>query len=167
MELTDIFPLGTSNYYVCPAIIDDEQYLFIDTASFSDPNTHDLTNFHNTVSYLIALGPFVQVVGVLFTIGIPGTRLRQQDVKFLCWVQCFCGPDFLPKFDTRHQLLGLLQGGVFRAGVYKNRNTIRRRNFPPGHASRGALSRSLPLPSWSQWRKPHSEIFPGSFTQEE
>ncbi|KAH8197457.1 hypothetical protein TruAng_008388 [Truncatella angustata] len=85
---------GTKEYYICPAIIDDEQYLFIDTAGFGDPKCDDLDTFRNIFSCLIALGSFVQVVGVLFVLGKPGTRLDQQDVRTLRWVQCFCGPEF-------------------------------------------------------------------------
>ncbi|CAH0042561.1 unnamed protein product [Clonostachys rhizophaga] len=86
---------GTKEYSVCPAIIDDEQYLFIDTAGFGDPKRNDLDIFRDTITCLMSFGPFVQVVGVLFVIGRPGTRLEQQDVKTLRWVQCFCGPAFL------------------------------------------------------------------------
>ncbi|KAF4446959.1 hypothetical protein F53441_9430 [Fusarium austroafricanum] len=75
-------------------IIDDEQYLFIDTAGFGDPGQDDIETFRDSVSSLISFGPFVQVVGVLFVIGNPGTRLDQQDAKTLRWLQCFCGPDF-------------------------------------------------------------------------
>ncbi|KAI8676078.1 hypothetical protein NCS56_00494700 [Fusarium sp. Ph1] len=85
---------GTKEYHVCPAIIDDEQYLFIDTAGFGDPDRDDIDIFRNTVSCLVAFGSFVQVVGVLFVIGNPGTRLDQQDSRTLRWLQCFCGPAF-------------------------------------------------------------------------
>lgn len=86
---------GTKHYQVCPAIIDDEQYLFVDTAGFGDPGSEDIDTFRNISSCLMAFGPFVQVVGVLFIIGRPGTRLDQQDSKLLHWIQCFCGPEFL------------------------------------------------------------------------
>ncbi|KAH7234659.1 uncharacterized protein BKA55DRAFT_579253 [Fusarium redolens] len=85
---------GTKNYRMIPGIIDDEQYLFVDTAGFGDPNRDDMETFKDSVSCLIALGSFVEVVGVLFVIGNPGTRLDQQDAKTLRWLQCFCGPDF-------------------------------------------------------------------------
>ncbi|KAI1773449.1 hypothetical protein F4818DRAFT_110110 [Hypoxylon cercidicola] len=85
---------GTKEYQVCPALVDDEQYLFIDTAGFGDPKHDDISTFRNIVSCLTALGSFVEVVGVLFVIGNPGTRLNQQDVKTIRWLQCFCGPAF-------------------------------------------------------------------------
>ncbi|KAG5754836.1 hypothetical protein H9Q70_002547 [Fusarium xylarioides] len=85
---------GTKSYRIIPGIIDDEQYLFIDTAGFGDPNRDDIETFKDSVSSLIAFGSFVEVVGVLFVIGRPGTRLDQQDAKTLRWLQCFCGPDF-------------------------------------------------------------------------
>ncbi|EWY81643.1 hypothetical protein FOYG_15868 [Fusarium oxysporum NRRL 32931] len=85
---------GTKSYRIIPGIIDDEQYLFIDTAGFGDPNRDDIETFKDSVSCLIAFGSFVEVVGVLFVIGNPGTRLDQQDAKTLRWLQCFCGPDF-------------------------------------------------------------------------
>ncbi|KAM0431870.1 hypothetical protein ACHAPT_005123 [Fusarium lateritium] len=94
LEPGETLKSGTKEYHVCPAIIDDEQYLFIDTAGFGDPNCDDIDTFRNTVSCLLAFGSFVQVVGVLFVIGNPGTRLDQQSVKTLHWLQCFCGPDF-------------------------------------------------------------------------
>lgn len=87
--------IGTKEYHICPTIIDDEQYLFIDTAGFGDPNRDDVDIFRNTVSCLTTFGSFVQVVGVLFVVGNPGTRLDQQDTRILRWLQCFCGPDFL------------------------------------------------------------------------
>jgi hypothetical protein len=101
-ELTDLDVLqpgktlkrGTKNYRVCPCLIDDEQYLFVDTAGFGDPDREDIQTFKDSVSSLIAFGSFIEVVGVLYVIGNPGTRLDQQDVKTLHWLQCFCGPDF-------------------------------------------------------------------------
>jgi hypothetical protein len=86
---------GTKAYRVCPSIIDDEQYLFIDTAVFGDPDRDDTEEFRDSVSSLIAFSSFVQVVGVLFVTGNPGTRLDQQDARTLRWLQCFCGPDFI------------------------------------------------------------------------
>jgi hypothetical protein len=53
-----------------------------------------LETFRNNVACLMALGSFIQTVGVLFVVGNPGTRLQQQDVKILRWLQCFCGPAF-------------------------------------------------------------------------
>ncbi|KAM0547234.1 hypothetical protein ACHAPJ_010496 [Fusarium lateritium] len=94
LEAGKTLKAGTKEYHVCPAIIDDEQYLFIDTAGFGDPYCDDVEIFRNTVSCLMAFGPFVQVVGVLFVIGNPGTRLDRQDAKTLRGLQCFCGPGF-------------------------------------------------------------------------
>ncbi|KAF4499526.1 hypothetical protein FAGAP_4316 [Fusarium agapanthi] len=85
---------GTKSYRIIPGIIDDEQYLFIDTAGFADRDRDDIETFKDSVSSLIAFGSFVEVVGVLFVIGDPGTRLDQHDAKTLRWLQCFCGPDF-------------------------------------------------------------------------
>ncbi|RSM04421.1 hypothetical protein CEP52_006851 [Fusarium oligoseptatum] len=94
LEPGETLKSGTKEYHVCPAIIDDEQYLFIDTAGFGDPYRDDVDIFRNTVSCLVAFGSFIQVVGVLFVIGNPGTRLDQQDTRTLRWLQCFCGPAF-------------------------------------------------------------------------
>ncbi|KAJ3549700.1 hypothetical protein NM208_g364 [Fusarium decemcellulare] len=94
METGETLKSGTREYHVCPAIVDDEQYLFIDTAGFGDRDHDDVETFRNTVSCLISFGSFVQVVGVLYVIGNPGTRLEQQDAKTLRWLQCFCGPAF-------------------------------------------------------------------------
>ncbi|KAI1043775.1 hypothetical protein LB505_012461 [Fusarium chuoi] len=85
---------GTKSYRIIPCIIDDEQYLFIDTAGFGDPDRDDIETFRDSVTGLVAFGSFIEVVGVLFVIGTTGTRLDQQDAKTLRWLQCFCGPDF-------------------------------------------------------------------------
>ncbi|KAF5586330.1 hypothetical protein FPCIR_7939 [Fusarium pseudocircinatum] len=85
---------GTKSYRIIPGIIDDEQYLFIDTVGFGDPSRDDIEIFKDSVSSLIAFGSFIEVVGVLFVVGNPGTRLDQQDAKTIRWLQCFCGPDF-------------------------------------------------------------------------
>ncbi|RSL81747.1 hypothetical protein CEP51_005617 [Fusarium floridanum] len=66
LEPGETLKSGTKEYHVCPAIIDDEQYLFIDTAGFGDPYRDDVDIFRNTVSCLVAFGSFIQVVGVLF-----------------------------------------------------------------------------------------------------
>ncbi|RGP67947.1 hypothetical protein FSPOR_5608 [Fusarium sporotrichioides] len=52
-ELTDLKTLqpgrtlkrGTKNYRVCPYMINDQQYLFIDTAGFGDPDQEDIETF--------------------------------------------------------------------------------------------------------------------------
>ena len=44
---------------------------------------------------MAAFGSFVQIVGILFDLGDPGTRLDQEDKKLMHWIQCFCGPEFM------------------------------------------------------------------------
>ncbi|CAG7560617.1 unnamed protein product [Fusarium equiseti] len=82
-----ILKSGTKRYSVHCGLVDDEQYLFIDTAGFGDPDRNDIDTFEESVSWLIALGSFIGVVGVLYVINSPGTRLDQQDAKTLRWLK--------------------------------------------------------------------------------
>ncbi|KAK5993929.1 hypothetical protein PT974_07367 [Cladobotryum mycophilum] len=85
---------GTLQYQVCPAVIDREQYLFVDTAGFGAGDMDNVANFNNIASCLMALGSFVTVAGVLFVYGEPGSRVLQDDSRTIHWIQCFCGPKF-------------------------------------------------------------------------
>jgi hypothetical protein len=84
--------LGTLKYEVCPAVIDNEQYLFVDTPGFGAGITDD-DNLREIWACLAALGPFTTFAGVLFVYGPPGTRIKDEDRKTLRWVQSFCGPE--------------------------------------------------------------------------
>ncbi|KAF5987871.1 hypothetical protein FCOIX_762 [Fusarium coicis] len=105
---------GTKSYRIIPGIIDDEQYLFIDTAGYGDPNRDDIENFKDSVSSLIAFGSFIEVVGVLFVVGNPGTRLDQQDAKTIRWLQCFCGPDFFRNITVITSFWDTYNAGSFK-----------------------------------------------------
>ncbi|KAF7556970.1 hypothetical protein G7Z17_g1039 [Cylindrodendrum hubeiense] len=85
---------GTKNYQICPAIIDGEQYLFVDTAGFGAADINDMDNFHDIVTCLDALTPFITVAGVLFVYGGNQGRMMGADLTTIQWVKCFCGPDF-------------------------------------------------------------------------
>jgi hypothetical protein len=54
----------------------------------------NMANFDDIISCLEVLGPFVTIAGLLFVYGPPTTRLRNEDLKTIQWVQCFCGPEF-------------------------------------------------------------------------
>lgn len=86
--------VGTEEYQVCPAIIDGEQYLFIDTAGFGASDIGDVENFHDIVSCLDALAPFVTIAGLLFVYGGTQDRMYSHDLATTQWVKCFCGPKF-------------------------------------------------------------------------
>ncbi|PLB46650.1 hypothetical protein P170DRAFT_466089 [Aspergillus steynii IBT 23096] len=85
---------GTLQYYVCPALIDNEQYLFVDTAGFGASDVKDIPNMRDIVSCLSTLGPFVRVAGFIYVYGKMNPRLTEEDAKIMQWVQCFCGPQF-------------------------------------------------------------------------
>ncbi|KAF1837264.1 hypothetical protein BDW02DRAFT_628177 [Decorospora gaudefroyi] len=82
---------GTMSYQVCPAVIRNEQYLFIDTPGFG-ACIEDDDNHREIWSCLAALGPIVTFAGVLFVWGPPDTRMTFEDQKTIRWVQTFCGP---------------------------------------------------------------------------
>lgn len=85
---------GTLQYYVCPAVIDEEQYLFIDTAGFGAADLSDEGTFQDIMNCLLTLRPFVTIAGVLFVYGPINDRLSGQDQRTLRWIECFCGPQF-------------------------------------------------------------------------
>ncbi|OAP63650.1 hypothetical protein AYL99_02877 [Fonsecaea erecta] len=94
-ELTGLdVSIGTRNYQICPAIIKGEQYLFIDTGGFGASDLDDTENFEDILQCLNALGPFVTVAVLLLVVGSPPSRFREDDIKIIRWVQCFCGPSF-------------------------------------------------------------------------
>ncbi|KAK1837909.1 hypothetical protein CCHR01_19467 [Colletotrichum chrysophilum] len=84
---------GTRQYHICPAVIDNQQYLFVDTAGFGAGDLDDEDNFQNIMTCLSTLRPFVTVAGVLFVYG-EMQRLIQSDLRTLRWIECFCGPQF-------------------------------------------------------------------------
>ncbi|KAI0465524.1 P-loop containing nucleoside triphosphate hydrolase protein [Xylaria cf. heliscus] len=85
---------GTKNYQVCPAMIEGEQYLFIDTPGFGAADIDDMDCFCDIVACLDVLGPFVTVAGLIFVTGGNQERLTAQELKTLQWMKCFCGPEF-------------------------------------------------------------------------
>lgn len=89
---------GTLFHRVCPAMIDDDQYLFIDTAGFGAHDVSNDENFVDIIGCLNGLGPFVDIVGLLFVYGGSNSdRLGNDDLRTIQWVQCFCGPNFYSK----------------------------------------------------------------------
>ncbi|KAH0432518.1 hypothetical protein CcaCcLH18_06425 [Colletotrichum camelliae] len=84
---------GTRQYHVCPAVIDNQQYLFIDTAGFGAADLDNERNFQDIMGCLSVLGPFVTVAGVLFVYGRM-ERLLENDLRTMRWIECFCGPNF-------------------------------------------------------------------------
>ncbi|KAI0420847.1 P-loop containing nucleoside triphosphate hydrolase protein [Xylaria grammica] len=85
---------GTTNHQVCPAIVDDEQYIFIDTPGFGAADIPDMDCFCDIIACLDALGPFVTVAGLIYVTGGNQERLTQQELKTIQWIKCFCGPQF-------------------------------------------------------------------------
>ncbi|KAI0904564.1 P-loop containing nucleoside triphosphate hydrolase protein [Ustulina deusta] len=85
---------GTKNHQVCPAIIDGEQYLFIDTPGFGAADMDDMDCFCDIVACLDALSPFVIIAGLIFVTGGNQERLTAAEVKTIQWIKCFCGPKF-------------------------------------------------------------------------
>ncbi|KAG7294460.1 hypothetical protein NEMBOFW57_004533 [Staphylotrichum longicolle] len=85
---------GTKAYEVCPAVIDGEQYLFVDTAGFGAADLKDMDSFYDTMSCLDALGPFTTFAGILFVYGGTQPRMTGSDLTAIRWAKCFCGPEF-------------------------------------------------------------------------
>ncbi|KAJ8118321.1 hypothetical protein ONZ43_g4011 [Nemania bipapillata] len=85
---------GTRNYHVCPALIDGEQYLFIDTPGFGAADMDDMDSFAEIIACLQVLGPFITVAGLIFVTGGNQERLTAQELKTIQWLKCFCGPEF-------------------------------------------------------------------------
>lgn len=68
--------------------------MFIDTAGFGASDIGDVENFHDIVSCLDALAPFVTIAGLLFVYGGTQDRMYSHDLATTQWVKCFCGPKF-------------------------------------------------------------------------
>lgn len=73
--------------------MNNEHFLFIDTAGFGAADIAIQDNFSDIEACLTALGPFTTLVGVIFVYGCPD-RLFEHDLKVIQWLQCFCGPEF-------------------------------------------------------------------------
>ncbi|KAI0201805.1 P-loop containing nucleoside triphosphate hydrolase protein [Astrocystis sublimbata] len=82
---------GTKTYEACPAIIDGEQFLFIDTPGFGAADLDDMDCFKEII---VCLGPFVTVAGLIFVTGGNQQRFTAQERKTIQWIKCFCGPEF-------------------------------------------------------------------------
>lgn len=76
---------------MCPAIVGNEQYLFVDTPGFGT-DIEDADNHREIWSCLASLGPLVTFAGVLFVWGGPETRMTFENKQTIRWVQSFCGP---------------------------------------------------------------------------
>ncbi|KAK0613548.1 P-loop containing nucleoside triphosphate hydrolase protein [Immersiella caudata] len=85
---------GTMKYQICPGIIEDEQYLFIDTAGFGAYDITDMDNFYNIMACLDALGPFVTIAGALLVCDAVVERLTDAELRTIQWLKCLCGPGF-------------------------------------------------------------------------
>ncbi|KAJ4865449.1 50S ribosome-binding GTPase domain-containing protein [Trichoderma breve] len=85
---------GTRTYQVCPALIDDGQYLFIDTAGFGAADIDDIENFKDIMACLYSLGLMMTPTGVMFVFGKAGSRFMKHDLKTVRWIECLCGPEF-------------------------------------------------------------------------
>ena len=70
-----LIPTGTTQYQVCPAVIDGEQYLFVDTPSFGAHDLDDMDIFNDIMSCFKAIGPFGTFAGILYVYGLPGDRM--------------------------------------------------------------------------------------------
>ena len=75
-------------------MIDDEDYLFVNTAGFGAANMDDMENMEDIVGCLNALGPFITIAGALFVYGGGQRRMMAHDLTTIQWVKCFCGPEF-------------------------------------------------------------------------
>lgn len=73
--------------------MNNEQFLFVDTAGFGAADLDDKGNLGDIEACLTALGPFTTLVGIMFVYGCP-ERLHLHDLRTIHWLQCFCGPDF-------------------------------------------------------------------------
>ncbi|KAK2601563.1 hypothetical protein QQS21_004881 [Conoideocrella luteorostrata] len=85
---------GTKAHHVYPAIIEGEQYIFVDTAGFGAADVDDMENFYDIVACLDALAPFITIAGLLFVYGGNQSRMMNPDLTTIQWVKCFCGPEF-------------------------------------------------------------------------
>lgn len=85
-------PTGTLQYYICPAVIEGEQFLFVDTAGFGASDMEEIPNLKDIIGCLSTLGPFVKIAGLMFVYGKVDNRLTDLDPKLIQWVQC--GPQF-------------------------------------------------------------------------
>ncbi|CAG9997303.1 unnamed protein product [Clonostachys byssicola] len=73
--------LRLKNYEIWPTMIDDEHYLFVDTAGFGAADMDDTKNFRDILTCLEALVPFVTFTGVLFLIAGNQDKMRAEDLS--------------------------------------------------------------------------------------
>lgn len=72
-QMTSCLLLGTQEHHVCPAIVDVEQYRFLDRYSrFGESQCDDLDSC--TAVSCIALGSFIQILGITFIIVAQSAR---------------------------------------------------------------------------------------------
>ncbi|KAE9567461.1 hypothetical protein CGMCC3_g16441 [Colletotrichum fructicola] len=127
---------GTRQYHVFPAVIDDQQYLFIDTAGFGAADLNEEGNFQDIMACLSTLGPFVTVAGVLFVYGRM-ERLLSSDLRTLRWIECFCGPGFFQHITIITTKWDMLTEGSFEDAWaittdFENHNAVSCLMNPPG-----------------------------------
>lgn len=53
-----------------------------------------MDNFHDIITGIDALGPFVTIVGALLVCNSAEERLKKEELSTIQWLKCFCGPDF-------------------------------------------------------------------------
>ncbi|KKP04442.1 hypothetical protein THAR02_03449 [Trichoderma harzianum] len=85
---------GEKGLFALPTVIDDGQYLFVDTAGFGAADIDDVENFKDIMACLYSLGLIMTPTGVMFVFGKAGPRLMQHDLKTVRWIECLCGPKF-------------------------------------------------------------------------
>ncbi|PKS05089.1 hypothetical protein jhhlp_008456 [Lomentospora prolificans] len=143
LHIGDTMASGTLQYHVCPAVIDGEQYIFVDTAGFGAADLNNMANFHDIMSCLSILGPFVTIVGVLYVYGPPNQRISVEDQRAVRWIQCFCGPEFFGNvtFVTSHWDQYSADGfedAWRRLEHLEQAEDVRRILNPPGHYHAGS-----------------------------
>ncbi|KAH6687239.1 hypothetical protein F5X68DRAFT_239753 [Plectosphaerella plurivora] len=153
---------GTLQYHVCPAIIDGEQYLFVDTAGFGAADLDNMENFDDIMSCLSMLGPLITMAGVLFVYGHPGNRLTVEDLRTIRWIECFCGPRFFSNVTiVTSQWDGRTEDGFLdswgRLQCLEQNDDFKRILHPPGRFHGGALYHHG-LPGGAGSEKSHGQV---------
>ncbi|KAL4952903.1 hypothetical protein BDW69DRAFT_184975 [Aspergillus filifer] len=86
---------GTLGYTVLPAVVHGEQYLFVGTPGFGAEDLNDKNVYEDIMSCMCTLDQKVTIAGVMFVHSMRlADRLVESEMKTICWLQCFCGPQF-------------------------------------------------------------------------
>ncbi|KEZ44313.1 hypothetical protein SAPIO_CDS3279 [Scedosporium apiospermum] len=144
LKVGETLDSGTRQYEICPAVIDGEQYLFVDTAGFGAADMDDMDNFQNILSCLTILHPFVKFAGVLFVFGKPGTRLSREDLRTIRFIKCFCGPEFFANITLITSQWDEMTETGFRKAWGRTQNLLAHPDVmqildPPGRISGGSV----------------------------